>query len=212
MDIKLHTEVIREVISTLNAHHGSNIHVLKGGTALMVCYALDRVSVDIDLDCESSSARTLFSQLSEFCVERNYQIRFAKDTDTVQRAFINYGDPGAPLKVEASYRRKAIPADEITSVNGIKVYTINALCQMKAAAFLARDKMRDLYDLTFIHLLHESSLDIASMKAIRNALEYKGLEQFDYLMATQDDDLIDKDLLMTRVLQSYEKVGLAAPK
>ena len=43
---------------------------------------------------------------------------------------------------------------------------------------------------------------------IRDTLSYKGIEQFDYLVATQQDTLIDKDRLAEGVLKMHEKLGL----
>jgi len=214
LDIDRHIEVIKEVAQKLAVYKDTPeaSFILKGGTALMLCYGLDRISIDIDLDKDANSARTLLDVLHAWCDEKGYQLRVAKNTETVQRAFISYGDLGSPLKVEASYRKVDIPHEEVTNKEGITVYTIDALCQMKASAFLARDKIRDLYDLTYILSKYEDQLNDASKSIIRNALEYKGIEQFDYLMASQDDELIDKSILETRVLESYEKVGLLLPE
>lgn len=43
---------------------------------------------------------------------------------------------------------------------------------------------------------------------IRDTLSYKGIEQFDYLVATQQDTLIDKDRLAEGFLKVHEKLGL----
>ena len=43
---------------------------------------------------------------------------------------------------------------------------------------------------------------------IRDTLSYKGIEQFDYLVATQQDTLIDKDRLAEGFLKMHEKLGL----
>ncbi|MDR2647682.1 MAG: hypothetical protein LBB67_06135 [Oscillospiraceae bacterium] len=58
---------------------------------------------------------------------------------------MHYGNEGKPLKIKASYRRKGIPAEETTTVNGILVYGIKPLCIMKINAYTNRDKIRDLY-------------------------------------------------------------------
>lgn len=43
---------------------------------------------------------------------------------------------------------------------------------------------------------------------IRDTLSYKGIEKFDYLVATQQDTLIDKDRLAEGFLKMHEKLGL----
>ncbi|MDR1016677.1 MAG: nucleotidyl transferase AbiEii/AbiGii toxin family protein [Coriobacteriales bacterium] len=214
MDFDKHVSVMRELVAAINADPSR--FVLKGGTALMFCYDLDRNSVDIDLDGEGEryekSSDALFKIVSTFCEKSSYDYRIGKDTNTVKRALINYGDPSTPLKVELSYRRRDIDFDTDTrTINGILVYSIDELCKMKASAYLHRDRIRDLYDLTFICAKYFDDLEKASVEVVRNAFEYKGLNEFDYLVRTQDDPLIDNSLLETRFLSAYDKVGLMQP-
>ena len=48
-NIKMHRHVIKTFLTELNSC-GNDRFILKGGTALMLCYGLDRFSEDIDLD------------------------------------------------------------------------------------------------------------------------------------------------------------------
>jgi len=84
--------------------------------------------------------------VSGFCAKYGYSYRVAKDTGTVERCFVNYGNEGKPLKIEASFRRKEIPKEETDRINGILVYRIEPLCVMKVNAYAGRDKIRDLFD------------------------------------------------------------------
>ena len=43
---------------------------------------------------------------------------------------------------------------------------------------------------------------------MQDCVSYKGLEQFDYLIATQNDPLIDSDKLAEDFLSMYDKLGL----
>ena len=43
---------------------------------------------------------------------------------------------------------------------------------------------------------------------MRNALEYKGLDQLEYILATQEDPLIDKDKLEEDFLKMHDKLGI----
>ena len=43
---------------------------------------------------------------------------------------------------------------------------------------------------------------------IRVAVEYKGLEQFEYVIKDQKDELINNEKLETEFLKMYEKLGL----
>jgi hypothetical protein len=49
---------------------------------------------------------------------------------------------------------------------------------------------------------------MATRAVLRNALEYKGVEQFDYMIETQPDELIDSDKLASDFLMMFDKLGL----
>lgn len=199
----LHGKVIKEFLSYINEQTES--FILKGGTALAQCYNLNRFSEDIDLD---SQKENIIHHIQAFCKLNHYDYRIAKDTVTVKRAFINYGNTEKPLKVEVSYRNKQLPQEEIKKINGIMVYSINKLAQMKSNAYNARDKIRDLFDLAFIINNYHSELSPATLSFVADALQYKGLEQVDYVLATQHDELIDNDLLIENFLEMHDKLGL----
>ena len=183
--------------------------VLKGGTALSLCYGLDRFSEDIDLDGRKQDIKEI---VKRFCVNHGVNFRAAKDTATVKRCIIDYGNDVHPLKIEVSYRNKNLGLEEAskdwTQIHGIKVYDIDALARMKAMAYQGRDKIRDLYDLSFIVNNFSDGLSHQTKGMIRDTLSYKGIEQFDYLVATQQDTLIDKDRLAEGFLKMHEKLGL----
>ena len=115
-----HYNVISNLLQFINKN--SDSYILKGGTALLYCYNLDRFSEDIDLD--GTHSKNFKKILDEFCKVYNYTYRVAKDTDIVKRYMINYNDENRPLKVEISYRRKEILSEEVTKINSILVYTI----------------------------------------------------------------------------------------
>jgi predicted nucleotidyltransferase component of viral defense system len=198
-----HGRVIGEFLLYLNKH--SDAYILKGGTALMACYNLDRFSEDIDLD---GSKRDIQEHVEKFCEIHHYTFRIAKDTDTVKRYMIQYGNAEHPLKLEISYRTKEFQAEYITNINGIKVYTIDQLCRMKSNAYIARDKIRDLYDVVFIYMHHQNSLSPQTVEQLKDAIAYKGIEQFDYIIRNQRDSLIDPEKLANNFLDMYDKLGL----
>jgi predicted nucleotidyltransferase component of viral defense system len=200
---KKHGEVIYEFLKYLNEN--SDKFVLKGGTALLTCYKLDRFSEDVYLDGRD---KNIFKMVEKFCEQNGYSQRIAKDTDTVKRSMINYGNVGKPLKIEVSYRRRSVPESETTKINGISVYNINELCSMKANAYTSRDKIRDLYDLTFICNNYFDELRSDIIMQMRNAVEHKGLEHFDYILREQHDDLIDESKLTSDFLNIHEMLGL----
>jgi predicted nucleotidyltransferase component of viral defense system len=200
---KQHRAAIVSFLKYLNSQTAD--YILKGGTALLVCYGLDRFSEDVDLDGMSTNIGSI---VSEYCDKRGYFFRTVKDTDTVKRYMVNYGDAKKPLKIEVSFRKKDISENEYTNIKGITVYTIESLCVMKANAYSARDRIRDLYDLTFICKTWWGEISDTAKIFVRNAVEYKGIAQFDYMTQTQADDLIDKDKLADDFLNMYDKLGL----
>ena len=198
-----HGKVINDFMAYLNEKTAD--FILKGGTALYLCYDLDRFSEDIDLD---GRAKGLIALVDGFCEKYGYSSRVAKDTETVERCFVNYGNEGKPLKIEASFRRREIPESETDRVNGILVYRIEPLCVMKTNAYAGRDKIRDLYDVTFICNRYFDSLFPQTVALLRGAVEYKGIEQFDFIIKDQQDDLIDSEKLSIDFLNMYDKLGL----
>lgn len=205
---ELHGKVITAFLRGLNKLTKS--YILKGGTALMTCYKLDRFSEDIDLDGTRHNQIGKF--VEGFCKANGFSYRIAKNTDTVQRFMLNYGNEAKPLKIEVSYRNKNISADKYNDINGIMVYKIDAICLMKANAYSSRDKIRDLYDITFICNNYWEQLSETVKDVVKTSFEFKGIEQFDYLINTQKDELIDNSKLADDFLHLYDKLGLLIDK
>ena len=201
-----HESVINDFLEYIN--NVSDVFVLKGGTALMKCYGLDRFSEDIDLDATPLQAAKLRDLMSDYSKNVGYSYRIAKDTETVQRYMLNYGGSKKPLKIETSFRRKVIREEDTVILKGIKTYDINVLSIMKSNAYSSRDKIRDLFDLAFICNNYYSNLTLAAVEVMRSAVEYKGIEQFDYIIREQSDELIDVDRLEDSFLRMYDKLGL----
>lgn len=203
-----HDKVIALFLKELNTV--SDAFVLKGGTALKQCYSLDRFSEDIDLD--GKRGQDIIPFIDRFCEKYGYSFRIAKNTETVKRCFVNYGNDSRPLKIETSYRLDLSDSGDLRKINGISVYSIDRLAQMKANAYASRDKIRDLYDLAFICKKHFNTLSKQTVNMISDAVANKGIEQFDYLLATQNDPLIDNDKLAGDFLLMNEKLGLLYDK
>jgi hypothetical protein len=204
-----HGDTITSFLEYLNSQTSDLI--LKGGTALLVCYDLDRFSEDIDLDSRYPEIM-VETFVSAFCKNKNFSYRTAKDTDTVKRYMIHYGNVGKPLKVEVSFRRSSIQEREYTKIKGFTVYTLDSLCYQKSTAYSARDRIRDLYDLSFICKRWWDVVSDSAKASIRNALQYKGLEQYDYIMQTQPDKYIDSKKLADDFVDMFDKLGLLYDK
>lgn len=204
---KKHLEVITNFLDYLYANQPSNPFILKGGTSLLRCYNLDRFSEDIDLDCERSSS-AFFKIIESFCQKYHYDYRIAKDTDTTKRCFIHYPEEYHPLKIEASYRTVEIENKRFTDRNKTIVYKIDELFMQKLNAYNSRDKLRDLYDVVFIYNNYKDELDSSLLQMAKYSLSYKGLEQVEYLLASEQDSLIEPNALINNFLHMYNDLGL----
>ena len=200
---KAHRKVELDLLRSLGPDGGL---VLKGGTALMLCYGLDRFSEDLDFDAASPGVSTI-DKVRRFCDEAGYEAFVKKDTPTVQRLTVHYGGE-RPLKVETSYRRACVAPEETAVVDGILTYKLPALATMKLHAYAMRDRVRDLYDVSFIVNEKWGELTEDVRSAYRYALAVKGLEQFDLVLAQEPDDLVDQDALVERFLAAHGKLGL----
>lgn len=199
-----HKNVIEEFLHFLNKKSGG--YILKGDTALMMCYDLDRFSEDIDLDSRNKSQ--IGKSVKEFCTRNGYTYRVAKDTETVKRFMVNYGNETRPLKIEISYRNRRFDPLEYTKINGITVYNIEKLAILKEQTYMGRDKIRDLYDVVFISKNYWDKLSFPVQTMIKSGFEQKGMGQFDYLTETQNDDLIDNDKLADDIVDLFDELGI----
>lgn len=195
-----HKSVISDFLKYLNSI--TDEYILKGGTALLTCYNLNRFSEDIDFD--SNNKNKIKKIVDTYCSKKNYNYHIAKDTDTTKRFFIHYGNIIHPLKIEVSFRSLILNSD-CHKINGIQVYSINKLMNLKLNAYNTRDTIRDLYDITFIAKNYWHSLTPEIKSNLNESLHYKGLEHFDYMLYTSNDKLIDKDKLTVDFLELTNK-------
>ena len=172
---KTHTRIMRAICEVIQA--GNKPLVLKGGTALMLCYQIDRFSEDLDFDLsrELKTHLNLESLCKEGLKKLNMQgekielSKFSdlKKTDTTHRARALFTLPGekmpVSLKLEVSARRLPDP-DVIRELGGIKVYSIDEIARLKLLAAQENPEMpyrtaaRDLHDLAFIASKYEEDL------------------------------------------------------
>lgn len=118
--------------------------VLKGGTALMIAYGLDRFSEDLDFDVYSDlkgSRRANLSSLLKNIKGENFSVSdvaIRKDTDTVNRYRVNYQNSlnnESSLKIEISYRTPLSREDAVLR-NGIYVLPIEKIAEFKINSVL----------------------------------------------------------------------------
>ena len=203
-----HKALILKFLTYLNSRTSN--FVLKGGTALMVCYSLSRFSEDIDLDAVNRS-KDVLPIIKQFCADNNLYCRVAKDTNTVKRCIVHYSVPDgsehydATLKIEVSYRG----ADSrITCVSDMTVYTIECLFKLKMNALLGRDALRDIFDVLFIYKNYAASFQPSLIQDFKQVLIAKGSDAIIETIATQSDALINNSVLEDMYIQVCESLGV----
>lgn len=176
--------------------------VLKGGTALLLCYGLDRFSEDLDFDAPkkfniAGRVERILSQKT-----KSHSVRTVKDTETVQRLKAHYTGVTSDrlLKIETSFRNPA-SEEETTVIDGIRTYSVQALIEQKISAFEHRTAARDLYDLSFLarqygeHFSASSIQKLAALTANIDAVEQRFQDAF------EEDEILDASRLMEIILQ-----------
>lgn len=197
-----------DFLQYLNKYSAS--YILKGGTALMFHYGLPRFSEDIDLD--SNDAHSIRTIMDKFCKQNGYTYNIKKDTDFTLRFMLKFSQECNPLKIEVSFRRSDIPSSAYIIDDNVKVYNIDSLASLKIGAYGQRDKIRDLFDCSFIVNNYYDKLSFNTINSYISTFQHKGLDQLDYLVETQQDPLIDSNSLVESFLTANDKLGLLSPQ
>lgn len=176
--------------------------ILKGGTALIYCYGLERFSEDIDLDAINGDLESI---VKSFCISNKFHYTSKKHSNTTKRYMIHY-DETNPLKIEVSYRNKFIT--DTCLVKDVLTYKINKLFAQKLHAFIGRNQLRDLYDIIFISLHYWDDLTEQSKASLTEALHYKELGYIQYMLNSQTYHFIDNDILLLNVLELFEMLEI----
>lgn len=203
-DINRKGSVISNFLRFLNA--GTDMFVLKGGTALAKCYNLDRFSEDIDLDCTTGSIEPI---VDAFCKRQNFDYVVKKSTAVTERMNVVYDSSSNPLKIEVSYRNTVINSENVSNINGIAVYTIDRLANLKLSAYEGRDRTRDLYDIAFIFENYRDQLKETTLERYADANCNKSfLEMCQYYLdLPKKDPLVDLDKLTDKVISMDYALG-----
>ena len=170
---------------------------LKGGTALLLCYGLDRHSEDIDLDSNKKNDLTHIIQDAAKKLNIDIQkISLPKDTETVRRYKVAYtqGHIAKSLKIETSLRH-GYDKEKTVLINNIQTYKKSHLVYLKIAAFQNRTVARDFHDLMF---LANTDINIRAELSPFIIEQFKQINPlFDKLHAAYQDDELLVDLLYT---------------
>jgi predicted nucleotidyltransferase component of viral defense system len=160
--------------------------VLKGGTALLIAYELDRFSEDMDFDIPRGSLSDFEESIKRAAMSvglRDVSVIVKKDTDTTKRFMLHYGafrdndrNGDYPLKIEISMRNAEIDRNDVNEKDGIRVYTIERLAEQKINAFLEREAGRDIYDVAFLTSRYPDVLTENTWKRIEKHVNERGID------------------------------------
>jgi predicted nucleotidyltransferase component of viral defense system len=170
--------------------------VLKGGTALLLCYGLDRFSEDLDFDANkklniTNRVADILSRHTE-----KHTIKISKDTDTVQRLKIHYSKNGLErfLKIETSFR-DPFQNEDTAIIDGIKTYQIKNLIDQKVNAMIGRTKARDLYDVDFLLRTYRESFTESTIKKLSETVADVNELEGRFYPAFKDDYILNESEL-----------------
>lgn len=179
--------------------------VLKGGTALLLCYGLDRFSEDLDFDAPKKFSVTnrIERVLSRFT--RDFDIKIVKDTETVQRLKVHYRKETVDrlLKIETSFRQNPQP-ETVVVQDGIQTYRVSSLIDQKMAALVGRTKARDLYDVAYLARTYWEAFSPQAKQTLQSLLMDADALESRFRLAFEDDTILRVDQLDGLVLQLIE--------
>lgn len=196
----MHDSHIDLMSAVLNEIGRENL-VLKGGTALMFAYGLDRPSEDLDFDA-ARKPRDIETRIRSVAVPGITidTLDKPKDTETVTRFILRYHlDDGEPkrLKIEISYRDPVDDVD-IKVINGIRFASVSRILHQKLLAAHdgknPRTKARDLYDLDFIARKHPKAVTEPLAERLADFASDPAILESRYREAFEQDNLIDADI------------------
>jgi predicted nucleotidyltransferase component of viral defense system len=184
--------------------------VLKGGTALKLCYGLDRFSEDLDFDSAKplnleSSIQDVFSQLGKGQAKfRNPKISLTKKTDTVRRYRVTYAD-NINLKIETSMR--GTPDDkDLTRINGILTYKIPSLIKQKLSALQGRTTARDLHDVIYLYETYFDDFKDEEIASIQDLYDTQSTILDRFNPAYDEDTMLSTSDLLSDLMKLIDLV------
>ena len=208
-----HTEVMANLCKAFKKK--SLPLVLKGGTALKLCYDITRFSEDLDFDCIKAlnletTIKDVFAHLGKAKPHlRNPEISITKDTQTVRRYRIVY-NKDKNLKLEISFR--GMPDDEdVVEINGILTYKIERLIRQKLGALYGRTAARDLHDVIYLYEKYFDKFDEESLADIKTLYDNQSQILDEYNAAYSEDSILStSDLLRdySKFIDLYETNNL----
>lgn len=198
-----HVEIMTAIVRGLK----DTPYVLKGGTALLLGYGLDRFSEDLDFDAEKplnleAKIRACIPDGTEILTIRN-----PKQTKTVSRYVVQFTDGRhvRSLKIETSMRTPC-PAEQINIINGMQISSVSRIIDGKLGAMEGRTAIRDLYDMDFLLRRYPSEFSDTQKTQLKMIFR-NGYNIFDeYLEAYTDDPIISNRIELEDLVSSIATI------
>lgn len=165
--------------------------ILKGGTALLFAYGLDRFSEDLDFDSNKHLRLENRIEKAAGTLVKIDSVDVPKNTETVQRYRVRYNTRGVSgsLKIEVSCRDSYDPS-KTHFHDGIRVYDLPVLVDQKIEAFRNRTAARDLYDLHFLLTQKPQSFSRGQTQSLLEATRDVDALERRYAESFKEDSLL----------------------
>ena len=215
---RLHCEVMQACLNTIQKDKPL---ILKGGTALMLGYGLERFSEDLDFDIADTYTGKGTIKLDSVLKNalpygvKLQELALRKDTPSVTRYILHYQyqDISDRLKIEISYRTP-VKTDDITHKNGNRFLSISKIADFKINAVLdnnsdARTKARDLFDTAFILKNYANKVNPALLNQLKQVDMNKLLSRYE--QAFIGDEIMQRhkisaDEVILSLVESLDKI------
>jgi hypothetical protein len=190
--------------------------ILGGGTSLLLSYGLNRPSTDLDLYTDKiinsydikKGVLKCFKELN--IVLLNYSDR-GKENYFKELLFkYKYNNKEDFLKIECKFdKEKLMYKNNIVNKNNIYIFNNKNICIYKTNAFLARDKVRDIYDVGFLIHHFPNNFNDEKLFKIKNKLDILGKEEIKKMF--KGDKILnrfDSDAIIDLIYKDIEKLTL----
>jgi len=172
---RIHREIAEaQDLMVLSTYDAISQAVLHGGTAIWRCYGGNRFSEDVDFYLPPASRGGTSALATAF--QRKGLVE-EKLKETPNAVFASFGSGPLSVRFEASFRdvrRVVVKSYEMVdgSFTAVRTLRPEALLAEKAAAYLSRKKVRDLYDVFFLTHIAEASDDTGkTLRALKKSFQ-----------------------------------------
>jgi len=190
LNTSTHTNHLVKILTAIYKNPYLNNYLgFKGGTALMLFYNLNRLSVDLDFDLTAKVAKNsaefkkIIYEITKLLEKESYILKDNSEEYNTLFWAVSYGSGTKQIKVEISTKEQPFDTYEIKNLYGIsiKTSTLPNLIAHKLVALVSRTMFanRDLFD---THYLLEKYPENINYQVIQDRLQKDPSEFYTYLL------------------------------